>query len=156
MKETQVQSLGREDPLEKEMATHCSILAWRIPWAEEPGRLQSMGCHRLYRSIGIVSCGNYGLPKSQTWLSDYATTKNMCINESLCYTPETNIILQMNYPSTLKTCWFLFSKEGLKNFSPKRNLSAVGQTLRKMRFSFSIYPWAMSVFVFWKLKSIYL
>ena len=38
-----VQLLGREDPLEKEMATHCSILAWRIPWTEEPGGLQSMG-----------------------------------------------------------------------------------------------------------------
>ena len=43
MQETQVQSRGREDPLEKEMATHSSILAWRIPWTEEPGRLQSMG-----------------------------------------------------------------------------------------------------------------
>ena len=43
MQETQVRSLGREDPLEKEMATHSSILAWRIPWTEEPGRLQSMG-----------------------------------------------------------------------------------------------------------------
>ena len=43
MPETQVQSLGWEDPLEKEMATHCSILAWRIPWMEDPGRLQSMG-----------------------------------------------------------------------------------------------------------------
>ena len=43
MRETQVQSLGREDPLEKEMATHSSTLAWRIPWAEEPGGLQSMG-----------------------------------------------------------------------------------------------------------------
>ena len=38
--ETQVQSLSQKDPLEKEMATHSSILAWRIPWAEEPGRLQ--------------------------------------------------------------------------------------------------------------------
>jgi len=43
MQETQVQSLGREDTLEKEMATHSSILAWRIPWTEEPGGLQSMG-----------------------------------------------------------------------------------------------------------------
>ena len=43
MQETRVQSLGREDPLEKEMATHCSILAWKIPWMEEPGGLQSMG-----------------------------------------------------------------------------------------------------------------
>ena len=46
MQETQVQSLGQEDPLEKEMATHSSILAWRIPWTEAPGRLQSMGLQR--------------------------------------------------------------------------------------------------------------
>ena len=43
MQETQVQTLGREDLLEKEMVTHSSILAWKIPWMEEPGRLQSMG-----------------------------------------------------------------------------------------------------------------
>ena len=43
MRETQVQSLGWEDPLEKEMATHSSILTWRITWTEEHGRLQSMG-----------------------------------------------------------------------------------------------------------------
>ena len=43
MRETQVQSLGREDPLEEEMATHFSILAWRISWTEEPGGLHSMG-----------------------------------------------------------------------------------------------------------------
>ena len=47
MQETQVQSLGWEDPLEKEMATHSSILAWKIPWAEEPGRLQSMAWQRV-------------------------------------------------------------------------------------------------------------
>ena len=45
--EMQVRSLGREDPLEKEMATHSSILAWRIPWTEEPGGLQSMGLQRI-------------------------------------------------------------------------------------------------------------
>ena len=43
MQETQVQSLVREDPLEKGMATHSIILAWKIPWTEEPGKLQSMG-----------------------------------------------------------------------------------------------------------------
>ena len=47
MQETWVQSLGWEDPLEKGMTTHSSILAWRIPWTEEPGRLQSMGSQRL-------------------------------------------------------------------------------------------------------------
>ena len=47
MQETHVQSLGWEGPLEKEMATHCSILAWRIPWTEELGGLQSMGLQRV-------------------------------------------------------------------------------------------------------------
>jgi len=47
MWETWVQSLGQEDPLEKEMAIHSSILAWKIPWTEEPGGLQSMGSQRV-------------------------------------------------------------------------------------------------------------
>ena len=47
MRETQVRSLDWEDPLEKEMATHSSTLAWKIPWMEERGRLQSMGLQRI-------------------------------------------------------------------------------------------------------------
>ena len=47
MQETSVPSLGREDPLETGMATHSSVLAWRIPWIEEPGGLQSMGSQRV-------------------------------------------------------------------------------------------------------------
>ena len=47
MQEIQVQSLGQEDPLQKEMATHYSALAWKISWTEEPGRLQSMGSQRV-------------------------------------------------------------------------------------------------------------
>ena len=47
VQDTKVQSLGQEDPLEKGMATHSSILAWRIPWTEEPGGLQSTGSQRL-------------------------------------------------------------------------------------------------------------
>jgi len=47
MQETGVQSLGQEDPLEREMATHSSILAWKIPWIEEPGGIQSMGSQRV-------------------------------------------------------------------------------------------------------------
>ena len=47
MWETRVQSLGQEDLLEKEIATHSSVLAWKIPWTEEPGRLQSMGSQRV-------------------------------------------------------------------------------------------------------------
>ena len=58
MWETWVQSLGQEDPLEKEMATHSTILAWRIPWMEKPGRLQSTGSH------------------SQKWLSNFTSLEN--------------------------------------------------------------------------------
>ena len=47
MRETQVQSLGWEDPLEKEMAIHSSTITWKIPWTEEPGRLHSMGSQRV-------------------------------------------------------------------------------------------------------------
>ena len=47
IQETWVQSLGQEDPLEKEMATHSSTLAWKIPWMEEPGKLQSVGSQRI-------------------------------------------------------------------------------------------------------------
>ena len=47
IQETQVQSFGQEDPLEEEMAIHSSTLAWKIPWTEEPGRLQSMGLRRV-------------------------------------------------------------------------------------------------------------
>ena len=50
MQETQVQSLGQEDPLEKEMATHSSVLAQRIPWTEEPGGLQSKGSQRVQQT----------------------------------------------------------------------------------------------------------
>ena len=46
MRETWVQTLGREDPLEKEMATHSSILAWEVPWTEEPGKLQFIGSQK--------------------------------------------------------------------------------------------------------------
>ena len=47
VRETRVQSWGQEEPLEKEMATHSSTLAWKIPWVEEPSRLQSMGSQRV-------------------------------------------------------------------------------------------------------------
>ena len=54
MRETRVRSLGREDPLEKEMATHSSTLAWEIPWNEKPGRLQSMGFSRQEYWSGLT------------------------------------------------------------------------------------------------------
>ena len=56
MQETPVKSLGQEDFLEKEMATHCSILTWEIPWIEEPGRLQSMGSERVGHNLVTKQC----------------------------------------------------------------------------------------------------
>ena len=64
MRETWVQSLGWEDPLEKEMATHSSTLAWKIPWREEPGRLQSR------------------VAKSQTRLSNFTFTFTTCYHDN--------------------------------------------------------------------------
>ena len=54
MQETRVQSLGWEDPLKKGMATQSSILAWRIPWTDEPGRLQSMGSQRVGHTTEVT------------------------------------------------------------------------------------------------------
>ena len=51
VQEVWVQSLGQKDPLEKEMATHSSILAWEVPWTEEPGGLQSMGLQRVRHNL---------------------------------------------------------------------------------------------------------
>ena len=56
MQETWVPSLGQEDPLEEEIATHSSLLAWRIPWTEEPGRLQSMGLQRVRNDGARIHC----------------------------------------------------------------------------------------------------
>ena len=55
MQETQVRSLGREDPLEEGMATHSSILPWRMPWTEEPGGLQSIGSQRVGHNLEWLS-----------------------------------------------------------------------------------------------------
>ena len=57
MRETQVQSLGWKDPLEKEMAIHSSTIAWKIPWTKEPGRLQSMGSQSQTRLSNFTSVG---------------------------------------------------------------------------------------------------
>ena len=93
MRETWVRSLGQEDPLEKEMATHSSIFTWRIPWMEEPGGLQSMGsqsrtrlsdftftfkkglrnetpgsCWRRKHQTPLCRAGTEGTPSSAEWL----------------------------------------------------------------------------------------
>ena len=69
MRETRFQSLGREDPLEEEMATHSSILAWRIPWTEEPGGLQSTGSQRVGHNWATSLSLFFFL---STYISEYA------------------------------------------------------------------------------------
>ena len=76
--ETLVWNLGQEDPLEKEMATHSIILAWRIPWTKEPGRLQSMGS----QGVGTIE-----------WL----TLPCLCVVESLHCSPATTMTLLISY-----------------------------------------------------------
>ena len=69
MQETQVQSLGWGNPLEKEMATHSSILAWRFPWTEEPGGLQSMGSQsRTQLSVCVHTTNTLSLGLLFLWL----------------------------------------------------------------------------------------
>ena len=67
MQETWIQSLGREDPLEKEMATHSTTLAWKIPCMEEPSRLQSMGSQR----VGLILNIDYILFHSHFFISHF-------------------------------------------------------------------------------------
>ena len=64
MQETQVQSLGQEDPLEKDMATHSSILAWEIPWTEEPGRVSRVG-HNSVTKLPPTTSPNGIYPRMQ-------------------------------------------------------------------------------------------
>ena len=65
IQETWVQSMGQEDPLEKRMATHSSILAWRIPWTEEPDRLQSLGSQRVRLNCVTKNTAALGQPNYQ-------------------------------------------------------------------------------------------
>ena len=67
MRETWVGSLGREDPLEEEMATHSSILAWRIPWTEEPGELKTMGSHRVTQLNWLSKHAHTGYCPPMNW-----------------------------------------------------------------------------------------
>ena len=69
----QVQSLGREDPLKKEMAKHCSILAWEIPWAEETGRLQFIGSQRPGHDLATKQQQNETCLCNLSWMSAWFT-----------------------------------------------------------------------------------
>ena len=92
MWETRVRSLGREDPLEKEMAIHSSTIAWKIPWTEQPGRLQSMGSQRVghdgatFRSIRLQQYVNQELPDVQAGFRKSRGTRDQILN--VCWITE--------------------------------------------------------------------
>ena len=77
MQETQVWSLGGEDPLEKEMATHSNILAWEIPWTEEPGGLQSLGSQKV---------GHDWVTNTHTWELERIKTGLYCLLANTVFT----------------------------------------------------------------------
>ena len=85
MQETWVQTLGLEDPLEKGMATHSSILAWRISWTEEPGRLQSMGSQKVGHDLLTNTSTSIPVPTQNGLDSTFtlASAKNSSINSIL-------------------------------------------------------------------------
>ena len=90
MQETQVQPLGWEDPLEKKMATHSRILAWEIPWTEEPGRLQTLGSQRVGHDLATEEQQQEGKVHSdlRCWLSAMEpsigdTTSHSLLGDSL-------------------------------------------------------------------------
>ena len=75
VRETQVQSLGWEDLLEKEMATHSSILAWEIPWTEEPGRLQSMGSQKVGQTERLHFLSPFHFQWRRAWVTLHGANK---------------------------------------------------------------------------------
>ena len=118
MQEIQVESLDWDDPLEKEMATHFSILAWRIPWAEEPGGLHPWGCKELDTSEQLNHHPNLQTSLMNHWLHGHLQLQNILGNPSLsllfrlkqkhCHTQPKQKIGEC----TLREQWF--SKRGLQ------------------------------------------
>ena len=84
VQETQVPSLGKEGPLKEEMVTHSSILAWRVPWVEEPGGLQSMGLPRMGHNWGTKHIGTHSLEEGR-WETERSVAAES-VRLSLCTT----------------------------------------------------------------------
>ena len=116
MQETQVWSLGWEDPLEKEMAVHSSILAWKVPWMAEPGRLQSLGLlgvgHDWATSISVFSFHFYALEKEMAAHSSIIAWKIPWTWSLVGYRPcgrqELDAAEQLHFTSSLHHVTLLF------------------------------------------------
>ena len=92
IRETRVQFLGREDPLEKEIAIHSSTLAWKIPWTEEPDRLQSMGSQRVGHDWAT---SHFTLLSEASFI--YITSMYVCIRHKWYIRPHRQNILRTNF-----------------------------------------------------------
>ena len=119
MQETQVWPLGQEDPLEEEMVTHSSILAWRIPWTEKPGRLHSMGSQRVGHDWATSL-----LLTSQRWLKGFpdssSSTESTCNARDLGSIPGSgrSIGEEIHYP--FQYSWASLVAQLVKNLLPCR------------------------------------
>ena len=151
MQETQVQSLGKEDPLEKEMATHSSILAWEIPWTEEPGGLQSMGLQRVW--------GDWAIHTSLSWVSRTLNTVSepeylQLISASKGGLMNTGQVREQSLDSWLLFLW----TELKKGFSHDGEKRAIPQHLPVVRvtnhFSFSRTPFNLAPKALHRMKPI--
>ena len=103
--DTRVQSLGREDPLEKEMATHCSTLAWEIPWTEETVGLQSMGSQRVRQDRATNNNETLRLINNNKFFQGYLSVAYLCL-------------LSFHNVELVFYLWALLSSKFLFKFSP--------------------------------------
>ena len=137
MQETKVLSLGWEDPLEKETATHSSILAWRIPWIEEPGRVHGVTRvrHGLVtkppRAHAFLIKVRWDLHHRNTWKVKFIVQKqNGCVYRYFFFFfPQQSV----NLWDLLRVCWFLVSRVELQNLNAETLtiLNRISQHLTK-------------------------
>ena len=135
MQETQVRSLGQEDPLEKEIATHSSVLAWEIPWIEEPGRLQSMGWQRIGQDWETKQ---QQIDRYVCMLSSYQRLLEMeflhqCA-QTLWKAPATGTQIACRLPAALHVCQWPLLPAAL------RALSVATATLASFDYHYCCYP----------------
>ena len=122
MQETQAQSLGREDPLEKGVAPHSSILAWRIPWTEESGRLQSMGSQKELDTIWQLN------NKSKNYTSIYKKSKKKIIGGRI------GCLLFLTYKWTKERKGVIYEIKMLEYISRRHLLNIQFDTSRSVNF----------------------
>ena len=115
IQETRVQFLGQEDPLEEKMATHSSILAWEIPWTEEPGGLQSMGSQRVRHNLATKFHFSLwfgtSLPGISLFLNTSPPISGQIAQESITFYPLIVELLQMSSHYGLCLCFPLLIRK---------------------------------------------